>query len=234
MKKHGKRTITPNLRTIFRSCAGLSRSHLIFQPIGRMIIWGGSVLMWRMRFFQEAIWVSRNAVSLPKQLMGASQMVCMTRGGQGAILSAGDRIYHQPIVETDIIDTLGAGDSFIAGFLTAFCVKQDITYALQPGRRNGCENMRCVRSFRLWLSLSLGGRGKQWKNENTISSVSFLCLLCVGAVDGKSDTVCVHQKQWAIDWLVVWCKSRFINFKQRIPDITIQVFAFLLLGIYNV
>lgn len=32
------RACTAGLRTIFRSCAGWSRSHLIFQPIGRMII----------------------------------------------------------------------------------------------------------------------------------------------------------------------------------------------------
>lgn len=32
------RACTAGLRTIFRSCAGLSLSHLIFQPIGRMII----------------------------------------------------------------------------------------------------------------------------------------------------------------------------------------------------
>lgn len=76
-----------------------------------------------------------------------AKMVCMTRGGQGAILSAGDRIYHQPIVETDIIDTLGAGDSFIAGFLTAFCVKQDITYALRQAAETAVKTCGVYGAF---------------------------------------------------------------------------------------
>lgn len=76
-----------------------------------------------------------------------AKMVCMTRGGQGAILSAGDRVYHQPIVETDIIDTLGAGDSFIAGFLTAFCVKQDITYALRQAAETAAKTCGVYGAF---------------------------------------------------------------------------------------
>ncbi len=76
-----------------------------------------------------------------------AKMVCMTRGGQGAILSAGDRVYHQPIVEADIIDTLGAGDSFIAGFLTAFCVKQDITYALRQAAETAAKTCGVYGAF---------------------------------------------------------------------------------------
>ncbi len=46
------------------------------------------------------------------------------------MLSDGERVYHQPVVRADIIDTLGAGDSFIAGFLTDFFEHQDIRRAL--------------------------------------------------------------------------------------------------------
>lgn len=90
-----------------------------------------------------------------------AKMVCMTRGGQGAILSAGDRIYHQPIVETDIIDTLGAGDSFIAGFLTAFCVKQDITYALRQAAETAAKTCGVYGAF---------GYGYPYRLENGGSS----------------------------------------------------------------
>lgn len=71
----------------------------------------------------------------------------MTRGGQGAILSAGDRIYHQPIVEANIIDTLGAGDSFIAGFLTAFCEKQDIMHALRKAAETAAKTCGVYGAF---------------------------------------------------------------------------------------
>lgn len=76
-----------------------------------------------------------------------AKIVCMTRGGQGAILSAGDRIYHQPIVEADIIDTLGAGDSFIAGFLTAFCEKQDMADALRQGAETAAKTCGVYGAF---------------------------------------------------------------------------------------
>ncbi|OAZ60649.1 Fructosamine kinase FrlD [Bacillus siamensis] len=76
-----------------------------------------------------------------------AKFVCLTRGSQGAILSAGDRIYHQPIVEIDIIDTLGAGDSFIAGFLTAFCEKQDITPALRQAAETAAKTCSVYGAF---------------------------------------------------------------------------------------
>ncbi len=59
-----------------------------------------------------------------------AKIVCLTRGEHGAVLSDGERVYHQQVVRADIIDTLGAGDSFIAGFLTDFFEHQDIRRAL--------------------------------------------------------------------------------------------------------
>jgi fructoselysine 6-kinase len=43
--------------------------------------------------------------------------VLVTRGADGALLSDGRRIYRQPAVTTRVVDTLGAGDAFIAGTL---------------------------------------------------------------------------------------------------------------------
>lgn len=44
----------------------------------------------------------------------------VTRGSRGAVFYNGVRIYHQECKKVDAIDTMGAGDSFIAGFLTAY------------------------------------------------------------------------------------------------------------------
>lgn len=43
--------------------------------------------------------------------------VLVTRGPNGAMLSDGRRTYRQPAVTTTVVDTLGAGDAFIAGTL---------------------------------------------------------------------------------------------------------------------
>ena len=46
-------------------------------------------------------------------------IVGMTRGSKGAVFYDGKKIYRQGIKKAEAIDTMGAGDSFIAGFLTA-------------------------------------------------------------------------------------------------------------------
>jgi fructoselysine 6-kinase len=45
------------------------------------------------------------------------QFVLVTRGANGALLSDGRGRYRQPAVATTVVDTLGAGDAFIAGTL---------------------------------------------------------------------------------------------------------------------
>ena len=49
---------------------------------------------------------------------GPSVVVCM-RGAQGSMAFDGHSFYLQPAVPCEVVDTLGAGDSFIAGFLDA-------------------------------------------------------------------------------------------------------------------
>lgn len=45
--------------------------------------------------------------------------VCVTQGERGAVLSDGSSLRRQGIVPTKLVDTMGAGDAFIAGFLSA-------------------------------------------------------------------------------------------------------------------
>lgn len=54
----------------------------------------------------------------------------VTRGGAGALFYDGTRFYEQGIVKVEAIDTMGAGDSFIAGFLTHYTDHRDMEAAL--------------------------------------------------------------------------------------------------------
>lgn len=45
--------------------------------------------------------------------------VCVTQGVRGAVFSDGRALRRQGIVEAKVVDTMGAGDAFIAGFLSA-------------------------------------------------------------------------------------------------------------------
>jgi len=50
--------------------------------------------------------------------MGAP-MVCVTQGERGAVFSTGSKLLRQGITQAKLVDTMGAGDAFIAGFLAA-------------------------------------------------------------------------------------------------------------------
>ncbi|WP_064713539.1 PfkB family carbohydrate kinase [Rhizobium bangladeshense] len=50
--------------------------------------------------------------------LGAAS-VCVTQGERGAVFSDGERLIRQGIVPAKLVDTMGAGDAFIAGFLAA-------------------------------------------------------------------------------------------------------------------
>lgn len=57
--------------------------------------------------------------------------VIVTRGAKGVIMSDRTQSYIQGIEEAEVIDTLGAGDSFIAGFLTSYLNHHSIKQSLQ-------------------------------------------------------------------------------------------------------
>jgi fructoselysine 6-kinase len=65
---------------------------------------------------------------------GASLAV-VTGGSLGSIAFDGERWWEQPALPTTVIDTTGAGDSFIAGFTLCFVSRRDVTEALECGAR---------------------------------------------------------------------------------------------------
>ncbi len=66
-------------------------------------------------------------------------VVGVTLGSKGAMFSEDGKIYEQGIYETDIVDTMGAGDSFIAGFLTYFTKYKDMVKALDFAAKSAAK-----------------------------------------------------------------------------------------------
>lgn len=58
-------------------------------------------------------------------------VVGVTRGSKSAIFSIHGEIFQQEPHPTKLIDTMGAGDSFIAGFLTSYCKNRNPIRSLQ-------------------------------------------------------------------------------------------------------
>lgn len=64
------------------------------------------------------------------------KVVLVTRGEKGSMAYDGQEFYQYGIVECDVVDTMGAGDSFIAGFIYAVCEGKSIKDAMAAGAAN--------------------------------------------------------------------------------------------------
>lgn len=71
-----------------------------------------------MAFLSAPTLTDEDATALLKwcHAFGPSHIV-VTRGAKGAVAYNGERCFHQGVIETDVVDTLGAGDAFIAHFI---------------------------------------------------------------------------------------------------------------------
>lgn len=64
------------------------------------------------------------------------KVVVVTRGEKGSLAYDGETFYAYGIVPCKVVDTMGAGDSFIAGFLYAVCQGKPIPEAMADGAAN--------------------------------------------------------------------------------------------------
>ena len=69
--------------------------------------------------------------------MGA-QNVLISRAAKGAILICGDgNVIYGKAVEGKVVNSVGAGDSMVAGFICGYIEKKDFNYALKMGLATG-------------------------------------------------------------------------------------------------
>lgn len=60
-------------------------------------------------------------------------VIVLTRGGQGSVAYVGSREFRQPALPARVVDTLGAGDAFQAGFVTEYLKSGSVQEALAAG-----------------------------------------------------------------------------------------------------
>lgn len=60
-----------------------------------------------------------------------AQTICVTRGENGAIVWHDYEFYEHPGYKVDVVDTVGAGDSFLATFINGLLNKQPIQQVLE-------------------------------------------------------------------------------------------------------
>jgi len=74
---------------------------------------------------------AENIESAAKQLAGKSKLVVIKLGAAGAILQHGDKTIFAPSIAVNVVDTIGAGDSFDAGFLYGYLNRWDMEKSLR-------------------------------------------------------------------------------------------------------
>jgi len=75
------------------------------------------------------------------------EIVCITRGGAPVICSNRESRYFQKTLATKIVDTMGAGDSFIAGFITSYFDTSDVGTALKKAALSAAETCQVFGAF---------------------------------------------------------------------------------------
>ena len=71
------------------------------------------------------------------------KLVVATRGAKGSLVWDGDVFYACAPVPCTVVDTMGAGDSFIAGFLHAWLQGGDPLFCMQAGAENAAVTIGC-------------------------------------------------------------------------------------------
>lgn len=70
------------------------------------------------------------------------QVVVVTLAENGSLAFDGQHFYKSGIVPVSVVDTMGAGDSFIAGFLRAVFLGYDLDESLHFGAENASETLK--------------------------------------------------------------------------------------------
>ena len=69
------------------------------------------------------------------------RIVVATRGKMGSLAFDGERFYEYGIIDCPVVDTMGAGDSYIAGFLYARLSGADIPGCMETGARSSAVTL---------------------------------------------------------------------------------------------
>ncbi|CAL9699372.1 unnamed protein product [Knipowitschia caucasica] len=93
--------------------------------------------------------IAKKAQNLPKENAKRQRIVVFTQGKDDTVATVGDKVTMFPVLDidqNDIVDTNGAGDAFVGGFLSAQVQEQPLEECIRAGhyaanviiRRVGC------------------------------------------------------------------------------------------------
>lgn len=81
-------------------------------------------------------------VFMRDMLSRGPKLVVATLGGEGSLAYDGSRFVRSGIVPVDAVDSMGAGDSYIAGFLKGILENRSLEECMRMGAANASETLR--------------------------------------------------------------------------------------------
>jgi 2-dehydro-3-deoxygluconokinase len=87
------------------------------------------------------LWGTETAVDI-RGLFPSVPSVIVKDGSQGATAFVGERQFFSPSLEIDVIEPIGAGDAFAAGYLAAYAIHKDPLQSVETGHRVAAETLR--------------------------------------------------------------------------------------------
>jgi len=84
---------------------------------------------------EEIVPIARveSAEAAIQQVCGGERIIVARQGNKGALVATPDETFRSPALETQVVDTLGAGDAFDGGFIAACLAKVDAREAARWG-----------------------------------------------------------------------------------------------------
>ena len=76
---------------------------------------------------------AESAGAAVQRLCDGERVVVARRGNKGALVATPNETFCSPALQTQVVDTLGAGDAFNGGFIAARLAKVDIREAARWG-----------------------------------------------------------------------------------------------------
>uniref|UniRef100_A0A3Q1JQF5 Adenosine kinase n=1 Tax=Anabas testudineus TaxID=64144 RepID=A0A3Q1JQF5_ANATE len=101
------------------------------------------------RGFNDIAEIAKKTQNLPKENMKRQRVVVFTQGKDDTVATVGEKVTMFPVLDIDqnhIVDTNGAGDAFVGGFLSALIQEHALEECIRAGhyaanviiRRAGC------------------------------------------------------------------------------------------------
>ena len=99
-------------------------------------------------FFSASGQTETTLNALMKQVVDlGTKVVVITRGEQGSLAVKDGKSYSQGIVPVEVVDTMGAGDAYIAGFLVDYVSGKDIQVCMQEGAAFAAQNCKSLGAY---------------------------------------------------------------------------------------